>query len=276
MLAVRWTHAGPGDRLRTVTWLFDLPILAMGAVVLGATWLGTALIYLTVTRLATGDRARAFKAISPGILPPLSLMFALLVGFLAAQDWGDVERAHTAVNREASSLRAVVLLAAAFPGELEAKFRKNIQDHIEDVVTREWPAMAHGDATLTMAPPRLAEALRMAILYVPSGEGQIAAQREIIEALQGALDARRQRIILSHSSINWVKWLVLLLEAALTLVAIAMIHSDNPRSNRIILGIFSTAVGLAVVLLVSHSGPFSGEISVKPTVLQQVMPEATP
>jgi hypothetical protein len=173
-------------------------------------------------------------------------------------------------------LRAVVLLAAAFPGEPEAKLRKNIQDHIDDVVTREWPAMAHGGATLTMAPPRLAEALRVAILYVPSGEGQVAAQREIIEALQAALDARRQRIILSHSSINWVKWLVLLLEAALTLVAIAMIHSDNPRSNRIILGIFSTAVGLAVVLLASHSGPFSGEISVQPTVLQQVMPEATP
>jgi hypothetical protein len=259
-----------------MNWLLDLPVLAMTAVILGVTWLGTALIYLTVTRLATGERARAFKAISPGILPPMSLMFALLVGFLAAQDWGDVERAHTAVNREASSLRAVVLLAAAFPGEPEAKIRKNIQDHIEDVVTREWPAMAHGNATLAMAPPRLAEALRVVILWVPSGEGQVAAQREMIGALESALDARRQRIILSHSSINWVKWLVLLLEATLTLVAIAMIHSDNPRSNRIILGIFSTAVGLAVVLLASHSGPFSGEISVKPTVLQQVMPEATP
>ena len=255
-------------------WILNLPVLAMAVLILGATWLGTAAIYLAVQRLATGERARAFKAISPGILPPLSLMFALLVGFLAAQDWGDVERAHSAVNREASSLRGVVLLAAAFPGEPEAKLRKTIQDHIEDVVTREWPAMARGDANLAMAPPRLAEALREAILYVPSGEGQIAAQREIIGALEGALDARRQRIILSHSSINWVKWSVLLLEAALTLLAIAMIHSDNPRANRIILGIFSTAVGLAVLLLASHSGPFNGDISVKPTVLQQVMPEA--
>jgi len=126
-----------------------------------------------------------------------------------------------------------------------------------------------------MAPPRLAEALRMAILYVPSGEGQVAAQRELISALGDALDARRQRIILSHSSINWVKWNVLLLEAALTLVAIAMIHSDNPRANRIILFIFSTSIGLAVLLLASHSGPFNGQISVQPTVLQQVMPEAT-
>jgi hypothetical protein len=256
-------------------WILNLPVPAMAAVLLVATWLGTAVIYVSVTRLATGERARAFKAISPGILPPLSLMFALLVGFLAAQDWGDVERAHTAVNREASSLRAVVLLADAFPAEPAGRLRKYIQDHIEDIVAREWPAMARGDATLTMAPPRLAEALRMAILYVPSGEGQVAAQRELISALGDALDARRQRIILSHSSINWVKWNVLLLEAALTLVAIAMIHSDNPRANRIILFIFSTSIGLAVLLLASHSGPFNGQISVQPTVLQQVMPEAT-
>ena len=256
-------------------WLLNLPVLAMGAVILAATWAGTSVIYLVVTRLATAERARAFKAISPGILPPLSLMFALLVGFLAAQDWGDAERANTAVNREASSLRAVVLLATAFPGEPEARLRQTVHEHIEDVVTREWPAMARGDATLTMAPPRLAEALRAAILYVPSGEGQVAAQREMISALQGALDARRQRIILSHASINWVKWNVLLLEAALTLLAIAMIHSDNPRSSRIILAIFSTSVGLAVWLLASHSGPFSGGLSVKPAVLQQVMPEAT-
>ena len=35
-----------------------------------------------------------------------------------------------------------------------------------------------------------------------------------------------------------------------------------------------TWVKWSVLLLASHSHPFSGAISVKPTVLQQVMPEA--
>ena len=87
MLDARLTRQYP---LRMGDWILNLPVPAMAAVVLAATWLGTAAIYVAVTRLATGERARAFKAISPGILPPLSLMFALLVGFLAAQDWGDV------------------------------------------------------------------------------------------------------------------------------------------------------------------------------------------
>jgi hypothetical protein len=33
--------------------------------------------------LAVDDRARAFKAVSPGMLPPLGIIFGLLVGFVA-------------------------------------------------------------------------------------------------------------------------------------------------------------------------------------------------
>jgi hypothetical protein len=90
------------------------------------------------------------------------------------------------------------------------------------------------------------------------------------------LETRRQRIILSRSSINWVKWTVLLVQAGLTLITIAMVHSDNRAANRIIMTIFATGVGVAVVLIASHSRPFTGEIPVRPTVLLQVMPEAGP
>jgi hypothetical protein len=66
---------------------------------------------------AGGGRAsaRSFKAISPGMLPPASIIFGLFVAFNAAQVWTDNERAHRAVNRETSALRAVVILAASFP-----------------------------------------------------------------------------------------------------------------------------------------------------------------
>ena len=169
-----------------------------------------------------------------------------------------------------------MLLASGFPGEPEARLRGLIHQYIQDAVTQEWLAMARGNATLTIAPPRLAEALRQSLSLTPRGEGHVAAQREMVASLQSALESRRQRIILSRSSINWVKWTVLLVQAGLTLATIAMVHSDNRTANRIILAIFATGVGVAVVLIASHSRPFTGEISVPPTVLLQVMPEAGP
>jgi Protein of unknown function (DUF4239) len=257
-------------------WILNLPVLWMGVLILGVVYLGTAGIYLVVMRLAVGDRARAFKAISPGMLPPLSVIFALLVGFLAAQDWNEGERASAAVNREASALRAVVLLTAAFPGEPEARMRHLIRDYIQEAVTQEWPAMARQGVTLAIAPPELAEALRLSLSLAPQTEGQVIAQREMVTALENALDARRQRIILSRSSIDWVKWTVLLAQAGLTLVTIAMIHSDNRVANRVILAIFASGVGVAILLIAAHSRPFTGQLAVRPAVLLQVMPEAGP
>jgi hypothetical protein len=254
-------------------WLLQLPVLAMGAIILGLVYLGTAVIYWVVTALARRDRVRtAFKAISPGMLPPISVVFALLVGFLAAQVWSDADRARVAVNTEASALRDAMLISTAFP-DSEHRVRALIRSYIEETVTLEWPAMASQTATLTLVPPRMSEALRLALSLQATTPGQLDAQREMVGALKTALDVRRTRIILSSSTVNWVKWTVLLAQAAVMLVAIAMVHCDNPLANKIILTIFATSVAVAVALVASHARPFTGEISVRPTYLLQVMPE---
>jgi multisubunit Na+/H+ antiporter MnhC subunit len=64
-----------------------------------------------------------------------------------------------------------------------------------------------------------------------------------------------------------------LLQAICTLLAIAMVHSDNRATTAIALAIFATAVAVCLVLITSHNRPFTGEIFVRPDVLLQVMPE---
>jgi hypothetical protein len=85
----------------------------------------------------------SFKAVSPGLLPPLGIIFGLFVALTAAQVWNDNERANTAVSREASALRAVVLLAASFPGQPQAQLRALLRGYIEQTATQEWTMMAH-------------------------------------------------------------------------------------------------------------------------------------
>ena len=96
-------------------WLHNLPVAWMALVVFGLTYLVAAAIYAVVTVLAVGERARSFKAVSPGMLPPLGIIFGLFVAFTAAQVWSDNDRAAAAVSREASALRSVEILAASFP-----------------------------------------------------------------------------------------------------------------------------------------------------------------
>ena len=98
-------------------WLHNLSIVWMALVIFGLTAVVTAAIYAIVMVLSVGERARSFKAVSPGLLPPLGILFALFIAFTATQVWTDNDKANSVVDREASALRTVVILAAAFPGE---------------------------------------------------------------------------------------------------------------------------------------------------------------
>ena len=62
-----------------------------------------------------------------------------------------------------------------------------------------------------------------------------------------------------------------LLQALCTLAALAMVHSDNRRAYVVVLTLFATGVALSVLLIAAYSRPFSGEISVGPELLQQVI-----
>ena len=140
-------------------WLLNLPIPWMAVVIFAATYLIAACVYLLVFRLAVGDRARAFKALSPGMLPVLGTIFALLVAFVAVQVWNDFDKAKLAVATEATALRAVDVFAETLPDEQRTQLRALMNRHIEEAVNREWPAMAHQRLKLATLPAAMVEAL---------------------------------------------------------------------------------------------------------------------
>jgi hypothetical protein len=100
-------------------------------------------------------------------------------------------------------------------------------------------------------------------------------QRELVTSIQNALDARRQRIVVSESSINSVKWAGLIALAALALFAIGLVHSGNPTTARIAMGVFAAAVAVVITMLASQNQPFSGQLGLDPDVLEQVLPRGS-
>jgi hypothetical protein len=267
MVAFSWEEEAMSE------WLHSLSLGHLAMVVFAATYLVTAVIYIVVMALAVGERARAFKALSPGMLPPLGIVFGLFVAFVAAQVWADHDRANAAVNREASALSSVMYLAASFPGYAEMRLRELTQRHIREVVNDEWPKLARNSASLRVTPHALAEAMQFTLSLKPQSGGQVSAQRELVAALENAIEARQQRIIVSRAQVHGVKWICLVLQAVCTLIAIAMVHNDNRGGAGIALTIFATGVAVAIVLVAAHDRPFGGPIAVKSDRLAQVLPE---
>jgi hypothetical protein len=254
-------------------WVHNLPIFWMAVFVFGICYLGAAVVFLFVGALGRSRLGPACRGFSAGMLSPLGVIFGLLIAFIAAQVWGDVERARVAVDREASALRTIVLLADSFPVDADTHLRQLVRRHIDDAVSQEWPQMANQSATLHLTSAGLAEALHFAIALDPKGPGQVTAQRELVATLEAALQARRERIILSRSNVNWVKWTCVFAQALFVIIAIAFVHIDTRGASALAIAIFTTGFAVSVLLIASHDCPFTGQISIKPDVLLQVKPE---
>jgi hypothetical protein len=253
-------------------WLLNLPVPWMALFIFLITYLIAGSIGFVVTTLAVNERAKGFKAVSPGVLPPLGILFALLVGFIAVEVWGNFDKAKGAVTTEASALRAVVLLAGAFPDEQRTRIYALVNRHIDESV-KEWPEMVQRRATLATLPTALIAALHETLALKPADEIQQAAKPEMISSLRTALDARRQRIVISESSLGTVKWVGILLQGLCTLVAFAVVHSDNRLARAITLTLLATGVAMSVLLIAAYSRPFT---SVGPELLKQVIASEVP
>jgi hypothetical protein len=80
---------------------------------------------------------------------------------------------------------------------------------------------------LEPCPPPWLEALDLAVSRNAQDDAQRTAHRGMVAALQRALDARRQRIIISQSTVGPVKWAAILVQGLCALIGIAIVHSDN-------------------------------------------------
>src|SRR5262245_50740603 len=244
-------------------WLLHLPVLWMGLVIFATAYLIAGVVFWSATRL-TGDHSRL---VDPGILSPLGVVFGLLIVFTAAQVWGDLERANSAVAEEASALRNIVLLANALSEHDKSRLRELIERHLDVSETEEWPAMATGQAAIA-TPTALREALREALAFQTIDDTQKTAKTEIIDALQKALDARRQRIVISQTTVSLVRWFGLLVTGLCVMIGIAFAHLDNRRNCRIALALFATGMAASMFIIASHSRPFNSTVS--PQLLEEI------
>ena len=143
-------------------WLHEHHVVWLALAVFAAVFVLAAAVYLLVTRLATGERGRAFARVSPGMLPPLGVIFGLLVGFMAVQVWNDAEEARRASTvRRAHCVRPCCSRSGS--GSAAGTDPPSCAGTC-NTAAEEWPAMADQQATLTAVPAALGASLQQLAL----------------------------------------------------------------------------------------------------------------
>lgn len=254
-----------------LTWLTGQSIGIIAVLVFGAVYLLGAAIAAATSFAERRGLGRYLVGASQIVVQPIAVVFALIVGFVAADVWPTFDRARAAVGIEAGRLREAVIAADALPQDVRAMLRGRVREHIDFIVANEWPAMAAQTQTLRGPPTALHTALRELLSMKVENDGQRLAQARAVAAIEDALDARRQRILLSLDTMGGTKAFLLLLLTGLVMLTLALMNVDRRGVRNANIAIFATAAAASILAIVVYDRPFGGGgISLTPALLGEV------
>lgn len=211
------------------------------------------------------------QASGTGIVAPyfsaISVLLALLTGFVANDAWERQRQASRVVQSERANTRAIYDLSIATVSDMSG-IRASLTDYLDAVIGDEWPAMAETGHASQRAGAALGRLLQAVADPKVGAEAGVAAQSTLLEAVMSLRSARGERLALADAQGDETKWLTLLVLAALTLVALALIHLEKPRAQATVLLLFATAMISTLGLIALHERPFDGPMALKPDALR--------
>ena len=248
------------------------PVIA--AIVFGVVYLATAAIFLLATWVSRFRVGKQVGLLTPALLSPLGTILGILIVFLAARVWANLDRAHEYVSHEISALREAGLLVKSLPPGVEVQVHVALKGHVDFLLSEEWPAMAGRRAELKLRATNLEAAMKALLAFSPDATNQKLAQSRALSAIENAFENRRYRIAISRTEIEPIQWIVILLLSAMVLITIASVHIQQRSAMAVGLFPFSTAIAICLVLLMKYDSPFvPGGFVLSPTDYRDAIPD---
>lgn len=250
--------------------LFDLPAAwqLLCLVVYGCIALGVNFLLLRYLHQRYAQNARLLP-VAPAF-QVLTVLFALLLGFLAADIWAQQRQAVDAAFKEGIALKRLYALndlKLEGPNEALAMLGK----YRMAVAQREW-----GDHFNRTADPEAASALdglRRHSVRMSSTSAPAFVISEWVRSVNELEEARHRRLLIGADVTDSSQWWVILVLTFFVLAALAACHMDRPPAGRLIMTLFMVAVVILLWQLARHTNPYNGgdiRIPLPPTLSQSM------
>lgn len=219
------------------------------------------------------EKNRAFLHSIRGVAPPfinvIGTLFALTLAFLANDTWSAHDRATNAVYREADSLKAVLSLTLELPEDEREAVHRAVEDYARAAVETEWPLLSHRQAD-----PGTAAALdRLLVLVSKKDVGEtlgLAVHTRVHVQVGEVRDSRDQRIALSQTHVNPLKWLGMAFLGLVTMLSVAAVHVEQPRAAFVSVLLFAAAAAPTAAIVLVQGNPFQQPTTVSPAPIASV------
>ncbi|MDQ3058144.1 MAG: DUF4239 domain-containing protein [Pseudomonadota bacterium] len=231
-------------------------------VALGGTALGVAAIQWLICRSRWAAWARSLHGVAPPFINIIGVLFGLTLAFLANDTWSAHDRAANAVFREADALRSLVTLSGALPEPLQGRARTAIAGYGQ-ASAAEWAQLARRQSS-AQVPERADELLQLLAGREIAKATSQNVQALMLRKVSDIRDQRDQRIGLSQTHVNPLKWLGMAFLGLVTLLSLAAVHVDNPRAALVAMVLFALAAAPTAAIVLIQGNPFEQPSAVSP------------
>jgi len=244
---------------RLTAWPPYLLLALISAVSIGLAWLGVNLRH----RLLSRETMEANKEVIAAVFNNTAILYTVLLAFMVVGVWEEYNKALASAEHEPACLIAVAKLVPAFPPASPAvrQLREALATYCEDVVEKEYPAMARMAASLETE--QAADAIwRAACALNPQTSRETNAQNVILYQLAEMQRARTARLLAASRGLPTILWVVIICFTVLTIGFSLMLSTEDNWPQRLTVGGFALAVALVLFAIVELNYPFIGEVSV--------------
>jgi hypothetical protein len=238
--------------LNTIFALPPLPLLAAFAAFVALSLLLSLLALRALHRRWEQD-ARILP-VAP-FFTAVTTIWALSLGFAAADLWGVRAQAEQASSAERSSISRLHGMSA--DDALDApRLREALAAYASAVAQVEWGEAANARPAEEVE--RALQSMRLAIIELARAGTPAALMAKMAQDFDELQDARNTRLAIGAGSISEYKWYLVLVLTVMSMIAIAAVHADRPPAGRWSLAIFAVAATASLWILALYANPYSG------------------
>jgi hypothetical protein len=244
------------------TWMWGsiLIVLAAGSACLGL---------LVFDRLVHIEVRRAHNDLAGFTVAIISVVYAVLLAFIAVATWESFTSAQGIVDNEADLVGSIYRDTQGLPPATGRDIRGDLRLYLAMVIDKEWPIQQGGRTPDQGWEPL--HRLHVAIVKMqPQNLGEAVLQAELLRTLNELYRARESRLAAVEGHIPDVIWWFILAGGAIVTGYTYLFGFDDLRMHMIMTAAVAVSLALVVVLIIALDWPFRGEVSIGPDAFIKV------
>ena len=246
-----------------VTWIYDNPTWLWGSILIaGFTALSCAGL-MVFHRLVHVSLRRAHNDLAGFTIAIISVLYAVLLAFIAIATWESFSRASDIVQNESNYAGGMYLDTAGLSPAKGKEIRDALERYINVVIQQEWPLQREGKTPDQAWKPLRDLATAIATIN-PQTSGESVIEAELLRTWNDLYDARSARLSAVQGHVPGVIWFIVIFGAAITTAYTYFFGFENFGLHLAMTGTVAATLALVIVMIIALDWPFRGQISVSP------------